>query len=131
MASPGEDQRVGRGDDRIKRRDRSGEWRSGGVVDGTPQDRERQGADGEQDDKPLLQHNLAAVRRIDANAACQSDKTVVEKPAGPLDRLSPIRFHQLHPCPAFPAPPAVQAASGTVSVSDQASVPRAASMRVI
>ena len=83
VAAPREYRRIDRGKDRIKCWDRSGDRYAGGEIDGAPQHRQGQGSDAKQDDEPLLQRRVVAVRGIEADTSGKIEQTfaVIGNPA--------------------------------------------------
>ncbi len=112
VAGPGKQSRIDRRGDRIDRWRRGGERSPGGEIDHRPQDRHRQGADGQEDHHQPLQRRVTAFKRVGADPSSQGDQlrehgARPSEPAGvwllvsphgvPLGRWqAPAPIHTLH-----------------------------------
>ena len=87
VAGPRKQRRIDRRGDRIDRRRGGGERSAGGEINHRPQDRQRQGADGQEDHHQPLQRRVAAFARIGADACGERDQLrgCGARPAEPAD----------------------------------------------
>ena len=74
MQSPGKQDRVDGSDDRIDHGRRGCEGRPGREIDHRPQDRRRQGANGQEDHHQALQRRVTAFKRVGADPCGEGDQ---------------------------------------------------------